>query len=401
MSSRLLIRVVAAALAAAALATSCSRPTEPLVVWSNVPEVSFVVERYNFLHDTDARFRFVENLTQALTQERPEADLVIGRWVNTPPVNALMEDRESYAASLDLPSEIDGGPSEALLNSGPQWVPLSFNLPTLVMRPGTDVSDSAVSATLADLGALYRADTPPVHFAPLSNSETMYALHRSLGFVPSVASDGSPAWDSARLGAAMDAVRSWQEEFNGGNAAESVYVERYLYEDRFRQLDKNRVSVVYMPSNELFTWRFFDERRYDFRWLSGTDGTITANEDVVYGGVPDSSTRRAAAVRMLSWLTTTQAQVDFMRAKIEARVDSFGFLDGFSTLTATNRAMERELYPELAGRIPGTAALQFSGALPRYWDEARRDVVEPYLRNNTEPERLTDALELWYRQRGD
>ena len=401
MSSRLLIRVVAAALAAAALATSCSRPTEPLVVWSNVPEVSFVVERYNFLHDTDARFRFVENLTQALTQERPEADLVIGRWVNTPPVNALMEDRESYAASLDLPSEIDGGPSEALLNSGPQWVPLSFSLPTLVMRPGTDVSDSAVSATLADLGALYRADTPPVHFAPLSNPETMYALHRSLGFVPSVASDGSPAWDSARLGAAMDAVRSWQEEFNGGNAAESVYVERYLYEDRFRQLDKNRVSVVYMPSNELFTRRFFDERRYDFRWLSGTDGTITANEDVVYGGVPDSSTRRAAAVRMLSWLTTTQAQVDFMRAKIEARVDSFGFLDGFSTLTATNRAMERELYPELAGRIPGTAALQFSGALPRYWDEARRDVVEPYLRNNTEPERLTDALELWYRQRGD
>ena len=401
MSSRLLIRVVAAALAAAALATSCSRPTEPLVVWSNVPEVSFVVERYNFLHDTDARFRFVENLTQALTQERPEADLVIGRWVNPPPVNALMEDRESYAASLDLPSEIDGGPSEALLNSGPQWVPLSFSLPTLVMRPGTDVSDSAVSATLADLGALYRADTPPVHFAPLSNPETMYALHRSLGFVPSVASDGSPAWDSARLGAAMDAVRSWQEEFNGGNAAESVYVERYLYEDRFRQLDKNRVSVVYMPSNELFTRRFFDERRYDFRWLSGTDGTITANEDVVYGGVPDSSTRRAAAVRMLSWLTTTQAQVDFMRAKIEARVDSFGFLDGFSTLTATNRAMERELYPELAGRIPGTAALQFSGALPRYWDEARRDVVEPYLRNNTEPERLTDALELWYRQRGD
>jgi hypothetical protein len=59
---------------------SCSAPTDdPLIVWSNVSDTAFFVERYNLVSDTPVHFRYIENLTETLTQETIEADLVIGR----------------------------------------------------------------------------------------------------------------------------------------------------------------------------------------------------------------------------------------------------------------------------------------------------------------------------------
>jgi len=374
------------------LVVACSDQDDPLVVWSNVPETAFLVERYNFIHDRDVRFRYVENLTERFTQERPEADVIIGRWINTPPVNALMRSHESYLTiETDLPP----------VDAGPYWIPLSFNLPVLAALP--DVADQLpdFAVSLDDIAELYATDTPPMHFAPAADPRAVYTLHRVLGFLPTVDEQGVPTWDEQRLRRASARVREWRSEHNGGLEQERTYIERYLYERPVQQLEKNRISAVYFGSEELFTWRFFDERNVDFRWLAGPEQQLYAKENVVYGGIPSTTDQITSATRFLTWVNDPDAQISIMRDKLTARIESFGFLEGFSFHEPVNRHLQEEIYPELSGRIPHPEAVTFSGPLPRYWDEARSDVVEPHLLEEAESGALETELTQWYRQRGD
>lgn len=391
-SRRLTVRVLELVLTTILVGASCTQPDEPVVVWSNIPETAFLVERYNFLQEADIRFRFVENLTESITQQRPEADVVIGRWVNTPPVNALMREHEVYlSAAADVP------PADV----GPHWVPLSFNLPAIATPPDVVEQLPEFAVSLEDISQLYTSETPPIHFAPTADPQAMYALHRSLGFFPGVDSAGAPTWDNEQLSQAISRIGDWRAEHNGTVQEERTYIERYLYERPLQQLQKSRVSVVYFSSEELFTWQFFDERDVAFRWLSSPTGRLYANENVVYGGVPSTSDRSPAAARFLTWALDRETQVSIMRSKVDARVESFGFLEGLSLHESVNRRLADEIYPELAGRLPHPEAVTFSGPLPRYWNEARRNVVAPYLRQETEPGGLRAELSLWYRQRGD
>jgi hypothetical protein len=384
-----------AVVAAAVFLASCSVPEGPLVLWSNVPEVAFVVERYNHLMGGDVQFRYVENLTQALTQQRPEADVVIGRWVNTPVVNRLMLPRTGYFPE-------DGSIDETILAGSPAWIPLSFNLPTFVFDPDSPLEAAGSYAlSLTDLAVLYGTDAEEIHFAPSMDADTLYALHRSLGFGPTADDGGGARWSEGALERAVQQVREWQVEHNGGPRAERAYGERYLYVPLLRQLELGYIGVVQMSSNRVFSWRFFDERAYAFRWLASPDGTVTIGEDIVYGGIPRTSDRRNDAVRFLEWITDPAVQTELVRAKIEHRVDSFGVLDGFSTIRETNRTIETAIHRDLAGRIPDPGALSFPEPLPQYWDEARSAVVEPLLQAGRSSDELATALDLWYRQRGD
>jgi hypothetical protein len=385
--------LVLAVVAAAFIVSSCSEVEGPLVVWSNVPEVAFIVERYNHLENRAVQFRYVENLTQALTQQRPEADVVIGRWVNTPVVNRLMLPRIGYFPD-------DGPIDRSVLAASPEWIPLSFNLPVLVFRPDSPLeSISSYALSLTDLEILYGDEG--IHFAPSMDADTLYALYRSLGFAPVADAGGGARWSEGVLERAVQQIRTWQVEHNGGPAAERAYGERYLYVPLLRQLEMGHIGTVQMASNRAFSWRFFDERAFAFRWLASSDGSVTIGEDVVYGGVPGTSDRRNDAVRFLEWITDPTTQTELMTAKIEHRVDSFGILDGFSTIRETNQALETEIHQDLAGRIPDPGSLRFPDPLPQYWDEARSAVVEPHMQAGSSSDELASALDLWYRQRGD
>ena len=378
----------------AALLSACTSPEpEPLVVWSDVGEMAFVIERYNHIHEREVRFVPIDNLTQALTQRSPEADLVVGRWVNTPLVNRLILPYRST-----LPSESYQAVDSRLLEVSGPWVPLSFNLPALYTRVETPLPGDPLRSSLADMGTLYGETGATLHFVPSLTPDTMYAVQRSLGFSVSV-SNGEPLIRG--LDSAMATVREWQNTYNGGLAAESAYIQRLLYERPERLLETGRTSVAYAASNRLLDWDFTGRRRYHFRWLASPDGTIHANEDVVYAGVPESSTRREAATQLLRFLLDPRAQQDLMTAKLAARVDSFGIYDGFSTLAEVNRFLAGEIIPDLAGRVPAPGSIVFPATLPRYWNEARTAVVAPFMIQSPDPEGLGSGLARWYNQRGD
>ena len=98
MNSRIAVFRVAVALSILPGIAGCNATSDdPLLVWSNVTDTAFFVERYNLLSDRPVHFRYIENLSETLTQETIEADLIVGRWVNTAGVNTRMIGGDRFA----------------------------------------------------------------------------------------------------------------------------------------------------------------------------------------------------------------------------------------------------------------------------------------------------------------
>ncbi len=384
-----------ALLAVLALFIGCSDNASetPLMVWSNDADTAFFLERYSLDTGRVVHFRYVRNLTEELTQQRVDADLVVGRWINSPPVQPMLQE----------------------LPEGAALRPLAFSLGTLVYNPLTAEPLPPFTVTLDQIGEDLRPrgtvadaeELPPMRFVLSTQPGLLYKLFRIAGMTPVPDGQSRAQWDPQLHDDAFATIREWQQRWNGSAAAERAYREQYLYEPWFRQLETGRVLAVYLPSDVLMGWDFFENRQWDFRWIAGDDGGITALENVVYAGIPATSRKRSAALHLLEWLDDPQMQLRLVQDKIDHGVDSFGLFGGFSMHRQANDAIAAEVRPVLLGRLPDPGEITFPGTRPRYWDEARRDVLEPFLRDAAQKddppsgEDLVRILARWYDQRGD
>lgn len=368
--------------------------TPPLTVWSNDPDTAFFVERYQLETGNPVRFRFVRNLTEELTQQRVDADLVVGRWINNPPVHSVLRD----------------------LPEGANLRPLAFSLGAVVFVPSRIEPLPPFQVTMEELGTDLRLRgtagvepeaLDPMRFTLANQPALQYHILRMSGLAPIPDTLRHARWDAELHDQGFQIIRQWQNRWNSGPEEEQLYVERFLYEPWFRLLDTERVLAVYKPSQELFSWYFFEEDQWDFRWVADEDGELLALENVVYGGIPQTATRRSEAQNLLNWLSNPAVQVQLVQDKLDNHVDSFGLFGGFSLNGEANERIAREIRPVLMGRLPDPETVRFPAPRPRYWDEAREQVVEPFLLNavrQTSPPdgaALVRSLARWYDQRGD
>lgn len=361
------------------------------MVWSNVPDTAFLVELYNREQEQPVHFRYVSNLTEALTQQRVDADVVIGRWVNNPPARTVMIRDGEYDP----------------------WILLAYNLGMIVfdasrvrLTPEFIVSPDQLGENLRLLTDDPGAEPAPMRFIPSLNPRFLYEMIRLGGVAPEPFPTGGPQWNADDFDRAFADVREWQRRWNSSVQEEREYRERYLYEPWYRLLENGRVLAVFLPSNQFLDWSFFAGTSLDYRWLSDGAGRIPVLEDAVYAGIPEASASRSRARHFIAWIRKAETQMELMEHKIEQRIDTFGVFGGFSTDPEVNRRMGREIYPELAGRIPEQSVLTFPGPRPRYWNEALEAVVLPYLSAASggapaEGEQLGRRLRRWYDQRGD
>lgn len=383
----------------------------PLVVWSNTTDAAFFVERYAAAQDTTVHFRFVEDLTQTLTQERVDADLVIGRWVNTPTVNRLMRPVSEYSAGDSDDQVVTASPryrrpavAPAFDELSETWIPLAYTLPTITYLRDAAVATREFSVPFAAISDVIvpineNVEVPPL--APTATAESAYAIYRSLGFRAAVDAAGEPRWQRMELQNALNTVSQWLTDHYGAPMEERRYIEAFLYEPPLRQLESRRVRAVYRDSDELFSWSFLQDERFGFRWLATELETIAVNEDIVYVGIPTASRRSDAAAAFVRWLTTPDVQVRLIADKVEARIDTFGLFGGFSTIPTVNEQIAAVIYPRLLGTIPAPDILIAPGALPRYWNEAINQVIAPFFIDPDDAARLEERVRRWYLQRGD
>jgi hypothetical protein len=390
------VKLIILLVAALFVLVQCTANDEapPLTVWSNDPDAAFFMERYQLETGTPVRFRFVHNLTEELTQQRVDADLVIGRWINNPPVHNVLRD----------------------LPEGTPLRPMAFSLGAVVFLPPRIEPLPPFQVTLNDLGAGLRprgsgmvdpVDLEPMRFTLANQPALLYHVLRMSNMAPVPDAVRHARWDAQLHDQGFQIIRDWQNRWNNGPEEEQLYVERFLYEPWFRLLDTGRVLAVYKPSQELFSWYFFEEENWDFRWVADEHGDLLALENVVYGGIPISARRRSEAQNLLNWLHDPTVQVQLVQDKLDHKVDTFGLFGGFSLHQETNERIAQEIRPILMGRIPDPSTVQIPAPRPRYWDEAREQVVEPFLTNavrrNNPPDgaALAQSLARWYNQRGD
>jgi len=395
--------------------SGCSEPAQgPLIVWSNDPDTAFFVERYNLDAEEPVHLRYVDNLSEALTQERAGADVVIGRWVNTPTVNELMLPVAEHVVPRERPTDpADSDPArrgpgipDSFTRISSAWVPLAFTLPAVAYATDHTYVTEPFAVAFPELvdvirGPITADETPPPLFAPTADAAGIYALYRSLGFETASTPAGVPVWQRNDLEQAIGIVNSWTESHFGSLTAERDYIDEFLYDPPFRLLETERVALVYRNSSDLFSWSFFEDYRFDFRWLATPDGPIRINEDIVYAGIPSRSGRRDDAISFLQWITSPSVQVELVREKSAAGIDTFGFFGGFSTIPAVNAEFTAALYPRLAERLPAPGVLVPPGTHPRYWNEAIQQVVAPFLVDPSTAEQLAARIDRWYLQRGD
>jgi hypothetical protein len=385
-----------------------------LIVWSNDPDTAFFVERYNLLAEEPIHLRYVENLSEALTQERAGADVVIGRWVNTPTVNELMLPVVEHVVPRERPTDpSDSDPgrrgpaiAESFSRISTAWVPLAFTLPAVAYESNTTYVTEPFAVAFPDFvdavtGPITNGESPPPVFAPTADDEGIYAVYRSLGFKTTTTPAGVPVWQRNELERAIETVSSWTENHFGSLAVERDYIEEFLYDPPFRLLETGRVALIYRNSSDLFSWSFFEDYRFDFRWLATPEGPIRVNEDIVYAGIPSRSGRRDDAIAFVRWITTPSVQIELIRGKSAAGIDTFGFFGGFSTISAVNAEITETLYPRLAGRVPAPGVLIAPEIHPRYWNEAIHQVVAPFLVAPSSADDLAGRIDRWYLQRGD
>lgn len=385
----------------------CEQTPLPLVVWGDHPDAAYVVERYAAETEVDARFQFRDNITEALTQERVVADVVIGRWVHNPTASPVVLPFIAFPDVPGLALGDDGAPGDA-------WIPISYQLPAVVfvsarlpVPPFPTVDRTTLATVLAERRAAIGGSAYLPGIMPTADAAAAYRLVRAEGAAFTADRSGRPAWDAGSVTRAAAGASQWLVDINGSEEEQAEYIARYLYEPWYRQLETGRVEAVLLASGEALDWTFFGDDTFDVRWLARPDGSIAVLENVVYAGIPDATDNARGAAEFIAWLQQPATQVALVGGKLEQRLDSFGLFGGFSVNDDANRQILAAYYPRLVGRVPQGDALRFPGIIPRYWDEARAAVVEPALRDALATGSVVDEgdlmrrLDRWYNQRGD
>lgn len=383
------------------------------MVWSNEAEAALLVELYNAQTGANVLFRYQANLTESFTQARPEADLLLGTYINNPAVAAAMRPLDEALSSHPYRPV---GP----ITAGGRWqestrlVPLAFSLPLIVFRAVHAPVMTTATVSLASLregarklgSANAESSLPRLVLFPPRDPRGVYEFLRSQGVRFSVDAGGNPNWNDVALGTAIAALQEWRRVVHGPLEAELAVADRFLNAPPLRLLDLEYLTYIYMPSDELLRWSFFATRAYDFRVLTNTEGRVLPLESVVWAGVPRTAANAEGALAFLRWILDPVNQMAVARTKIDQRIDRFGLFGGFSTIPAVNEQMIADLYPTIRDRLPAPELLAATTIVPRYWDELTAAVLWPLLRRpdangGVRAAEIRNAVRQWYIQRGD
>jgi hypothetical protein len=360
-----------------------------ITLCTNRPEMAAYVEYFNTL---TSEYRVIlcykPNPAESVIGRTRDADLILGPWLNGSAAHRNFESLDGlfnreYLNRDDFYS--------GLLNAG-MWegkqelLPFSFNMPAVVFP--TDAISAEVPRLTASMeyvresGATFNQSVRDrmvrMGFSPLWQPEFLYSAAEIFGAQFRETPEGSVHWNSARLQDMKEFCTAWIAETNPGYEQDSQFQRTYLYEPMPKLLDSGRILFYISDSSSLFRNLEDQAQEVDFRWL-GAENLITADEEVLFFGIPKGSRNRRGARLFLTWVFQAETQGRLLEINQEKRLDTFGVAGGFSSLRIVNEREFPRVYRELLGRIPPEEMLVFAKALPVNWGEQKEKIVIPWL----------------------
>lgn len=288
-------------------------------------------------------------------------------------------------------------------------LPVSFTLPSILLRTGSapegaDGISLPLDVMREECSRFNLESTqrfPIMGFSPRWRQDFLYRIARIQGTGFRESGGGSVVWNSGNLQRSLEYIREWVYTVNGGDEAENIFREKYLYDPGYKLVFSGRIRFYPVDYGTFLLIPADMRRDVDFLWLS--DGRrIPVNEDMVYAGISANPGNRKAAMTFLAWFFNTDTQENLIESTRDKRVRTFGIAGGFSSLKSVNELILPKYFPNVTGRIPAEGQLDFPPVLPREWNRIKEEVIIPYLREAVVSKGTTETLEnrllTWYTQ---
>ncbi len=297
----------------------CSTHTpKTVVLTTNRREVAAYIETFNTDQD-DYRIelRYTSDSPVSISTEGSSPDLIISEYLtgndtikHFRPLDGLFFERkiplrDFYPALLKLGNR-----------SNRQYLlPIAFDLPILIYDnrfPGKEnelfLLDLEEIRTIAK--SFNKVESGTFHqmgFSPLWYGDFILLITQLFGTAYSEDSTQVLKYNPKNLSQALDFLKNWSQQDNGGPVNELRYKEKYLTTPPYRQVALGWAHYAYTTASAFFLLPENRRLGLNFRWI-GYRGKILALENVVYIGILAKAPNPKGAEAFISWLFQSATQ---------------------------------------------------------------------------------------------
>ncbi|MCR4822506.1 MAG: hypothetical protein K5873_06505 [Treponema sp.] len=411
------IKLLPALLSLLFLFTSCGKKN-PVVIWTDRPEIVSYVEFFNVAQDkAKAVVVYKERLAVSLppAKDEKEPDIVIGSYLRNSRI------KKNFAALDRVFSRNQINPSSMYaplldygkVNGRQYLIPVSFNLPAMIFS--SKHSELITGDMLMDSDAVRDAAT-------FYNQKSKDEVFTRMGFGPSwepiflyqlakaknceFGEKGNVfSWNQEVLDSMVQYVKAWSLDKNGGTSAEQDFSFKYLYAPVHKLVNYDRCLFAYTTSDVFFDIPSEQTENISFRWFSN-DGQIYVNDTLTSLGLYRKSNNARAAYEFINWFFTEATQKNLLERAVRMDLDTrtFGICKGFSSIKSVNERVFPAYYKILLGKMPAESSLVAPLPLPSRWDSLKERVIIPYLSEITNTDSRTsvktidERLSVWRNQ---
>jgi len=384
-----------AVILAALFFSACKNAEDSIaVIWTDRIEFVAYCEAFNSAQDRyKITVNYKSNPADALMNTAQPPDIVIGPWLRGDAVRVKLIKLDGILSSQKIDPNIFYPLLLQLGNvNGAQYLlPVSFNLPTVIFSAAqknlVKTNFTLSLEQMRELSAGYNkkdgTEYGRMGFSPRWDINFLYVTAQGLG-ASFEETQSFFSWDDKALQDVIVHTRRWSEEVNTNAATEDEFKFKYLYDPPHSLIMNERCLFWYLPSDELFSLNREKLKSLDYRWMS-YNGKTPLQDNSMYAGICKKAKNTAAAKAFLLWFFNEESQKKMLeRSQIDNMIaPSFGLAGGFSSLRNVTENIFPVYYPLLLKHLPQTDAFSAPYILPHNWEQLKKEIIFPYLRDQT------------------
>ena len=377
------------------LLSACKNAEDSIaVIWTDRIEFISYCEAFN---SAQSRYKitisYKENPADALMDASEQPDIVIGPWLRGDATRVKFSKLGGLLSQKKINPDIFYPLLFELGNSnGSQYLlPVSFNLPTIIFSASqkniVKTNFTLSLEEMRELAAAYNkkngSEYTKMGFSPRWDTDFLYVTAQGLD-VSFEETQNLFSWNDKMLQELITDTRRWSQEVNTSAAAEDEFKFKYLYDPPYTLITNGRCLFWYLPSDVLFSLNNERLKSLDYRWMNYNAKTPIQDE-IIYAGICKKAKNTAAAQAFLLWFFNEESQKNLLaRSQTDNIIaPSFGLAGGFSSLKNVTENIFPVYYPLLLKHLPQTDDFSAPHILPHNWLQLKKEIIFPYLRDQT------------------
>jgi len=396
---------------------SCKNAEDSIaVIWTDRIDFIDYCEAFNNAQDRyKITMSYKQNPADALMNASTPPDIVIGPWLRGDAARVKFAKIDNLLSETKINQDMFYPLLLALGNENETryLLPVSFNLPTVIfsdsqknlVKTNFTLSLEEMQTLSAGYNKKNNGEYTRMGFSPRWDPNFLYVTAQGLN-ASFKETKNLFSWNDKALQDVITYTREWSSAVNTSAVAEDEFKFKYLYDPPYMLVTGGRCLFWYMPSDELFSLNKERLKSLDYRWMN-YHGKTPLQDNIIYAGICKKARNRKAAEAFLQWFFNEESQKQLLaRSQMNNMIaPSFGLAGGFSSLQNVTENIFPVYYPLLLKHLPQTEDFAAPNNLPHNWEQLKKEIVFPYLREQTgsltsdeKPVPLNRRISEWYKK---